>query len=81
VDRPVFDCPELERRPALAAQQPPRDRLEVALVGVFEDKDAARPNDPAELNQNRARVAEMVQNVARAAAMWTSDESSRTTSS
>ena len=57
----VFDRTGLERRPTLTAEQAPRDRLQVAFVGIFEDDDATRPCNPRELGQHRLRVAEVVE--------------------
>jgi hypothetical protein len=61
MERLVPDRAELERRPALAAQKAPGDRLEVALVGVFQHDDAARSSHPAKLGQHGPRVGEVVE--------------------
>ncbi len=61
MERLVFDRTQLEGRPALAAQHAPRDRLEVALVGVFENENAPRSSDPAELEKQRPRIGEVVE--------------------
>lgn len=60
MQRLVLDRTERERRRALAAQQAPRDGLEVALVGVFENENATRPGDAAQLGQHGPGVGEVV---------------------
>ena len=61
MERLVLDRTRFEGRPALAAQQAPRDRLEVALVGVLENENAARSGDPAELEKQRPWIGEVVE--------------------
>jgi len=61
MERLVLDRAELEGRPALAAQHVPRDRLEVALVGVFENDNAPWSSDAAELDKHWPRIVEVME--------------------